>query len=74
MDRAAKLVSLSARNVKLLSYASANIGAILSASGRSVISGRHDAIVFDDDSAERFAQTGASGSNGLGYVKVIIFL
>ena len=72
MHRAAKLVSFASRDIQLLADTSADVGAVLSASGRSVITGGNDGVVLDYDSTEGFAQTGASGSDRLSYVKVII--
>ena len=73
MYRAAKLVSLTAGDLQLVSYAGAEVGAVLSASGGTVISGGYDVIVLYDDSSEGLAKAGASGCYRLCYIKVIVF-
>jgi hypothetical protein len=74
VNRAAKLVSLSAGDVELVSHTVIEVAAVLSAARRAVVSGRYDNVVLDDDSAVLFAQAGATLGDRLRYVKIIIML
>ena len=64
MDGAAHLVALAAGDSERVAHAVIDVGAVLSASGRTVVARRDDDVVFDDDRAVMLAQTGASLGNG----------
>jgi hypothetical protein len=74
VNRAAKLVSLSAGDVELVSHTVIEVAAVLSAAGRTVVSGRDDNVVLYDDRAVLFAQAGATLGNRLRDIKIVIML
>ena len=68
----APLIALAARDAELVSHAVLEIGAVFSASGRTVVARRNDDVVFDDDRTVLLAQTGASLGDRLRDVEIII--
>ena len=74
MHRAAQLISLTARDVQLVSHAEHKIGAVLSVSGCTVIACGDDSVVFNYYRSVALAQTSASLGHRLCYIKIIIML
>jgi len=69
----AKLVTLAAGNIQLLTQAKLQITAILSASGCPYVAGGYDHVVFHDDRAVFLSQAGAALCHRLGNIQIIIF-
>ena len=64
MNGAAHLVAFAAGNAERVTHTVIDVGAVFSASRRTVVARRDDDIIFDDDRAVMLAQTGASSGNG----------
>lgn len=74
MHTAAKLISLPARNIHLLSDTSADVGAIPASARCAHISGRNDLIILDNDSPVITTQTCPAVGNAFCQVEVVIHL
>jgi hypothetical protein len=74
MEGSAHLVPLPTGNLQFFPHAVAQIAAVLSAAGRTVISGGYDGIVLHDNSAVTAAKAGASFRYGLRNIQIIVFL
>ena len=66
MNRAAKLITLTFRNVQLFTGAYSEVGTVFKASRRTVVAGGYDDVVLDDDRAKVAAHPlcGVLGGNG----------
>ena len=72
VQRAAKLVSLTARNAQRLAHTGADVVAILASARSSVVAGGDDGIVLDDDGTVVLAQAGRSLRDGLGNIQIVV--
>ena len=72
VDRAAQLIALAAGHVHGLPGAVAQVHAVLPATGRAVIAGGDDLVVFDDDGSIAPPHTGGPLQHGLGDIQVIV--
>ena len=74
MDTAAQLIALATGNTQLLTTADTQVTAVGTSAGRTVIAGRNDLIILNDDGADVVAQAGGTLQNGLGDIEIIIML
>ena len=72
MYAAAKLVSLSARDIELVADAIAKVGAVFSAPRRSNVACGYYLVVVDDYRAVSSSEAGASFRNGIGDIEVVV--
>lgn len=72
MNRTAHFISLAARYVMLSAQAIFQVNAVFSASGRAVVAGRYNLIIFHNNRSEIPAQTSSPFTHSLRNVEVII--
>ena len=73
MNRAAKLIALSVRDIEPFARAASHVRAVFSAAGSAVIACRDDAVVFDDNCAEISPQASPAFSDSLRDIEVIVY-
>ena len=74
MNASAQFIALTLGDIQLFTGAVAQIAAVQAASGSAHIACGNYLVIFYDYSAEIPAQAGASFKNGLGDIKVIVYL
>ena len=74
MDGSAQLVPLAPGYIQVGTHTEAHVVAILAPARRTVVAGRDDCIIPDNDGTEFAPQAGAALRDGLGNVKVVIVL
>jgi len=72
VNRAAKLISFTARNAQIVTKTGAAVIAIDASSGGAVIARGNDDVVLYDNSTEAASQAGTSLRHSLSYIKIVI--
>ena len=73
MDGAAEFIAFAPGDIHQLPGAAAHIHAVFAPSGRAVVAGGDDLVIFYDNRAVAAAQAGCPADDGFGNIEVIVF-